>query len=183
MRRTSINIFVVLFLSIILISCSKNKNQQPNESVNNPLGKVSNPDVKIINAKQLKDLIQNRDGRMLFINVWATWSEPSVKELPDISHLYNKYKYDVDFLSLSVDLTSKIDSIITPFLQREKLEFPVYIIEEKSGMETMKLLSPKWNGGIPASFIFDKNGNREIFILGRQTFENISQGIDSVSVL
>ena len=46
----------------------------------------------------------------------------------------------------------------------------------------MKLLDPRWSGGIPATFIFNGKGKRMIFILGYESFDNLSKGIDSVSV-
>ena len=173
------NFIFVVSITFSILSCS-NKNEQEHSSL---VSNATKTEVSIINASQLKTEIDNRFGKPLFINVWATWSEPSVKELSDIQKLFNKYKDDVDFLNLSVDLSSKKDSVVIPLLEKEKISFPVSIAEEKSGIEIMKMLSPKWNGGIPASFIFDKYGKREIFILGRQTFENFSKGIDSVSVL
>lgn len=177
-------LMVIIFCAFFFITCSNKKGgeEQLKENLNTNNG-VFQPDVKVINASQLKNIIENRFGRTLFVNVWATWSEPSIKEIPDIQKLYDRYKDQVDFLSLTVDLSSKIDSVIVPFLKQEEFKLPVYVVDENSGIKIMKMLSPKWNGGIPASFIFDKNGKREIFILGRQTFDNISKGIDSVNVL
>lgn len=175
---------LVLFSFLIISGCSE-KNKANNYSP--APGYVQNnnrPKVGIINYAQLDSIIYNRGDKSLFVNVWATWAKPSVEELSDIKLLYDKFKdNDVDFLSLSVDLTSKIDSVVIPFLQREKISFPVNVIEERSGMQIMRLLSPRWNGAVPASFIFDKYGRREIFILGRQSFINLSKGIDSVRVL
>ncbi|MCL5027626.1 MAG: TlpA family protein disulfide reductase [Bacteroidetes bacterium] len=179
MGKYLLSFAVLVLFAITIVSCS-NKNEEKEKIISN--SKAIQPEVKIIDASQLRNKIENRYGRTLFINVWATWSEPSLKELPDIQKLFYKYKDEVDFLNLSVDLTSKIDSVVLPFLEKAKFNLPVFVIDEKNGIEIMKMLSPKWNGGIPASFIFNKYGRREIFILGRQTFDNISKGIDSVNV-
>ena len=174
-------IFAFLTLAVLsIVSCSK-KNVKNGELVSDK--NSIKPEIKVIYASQLRNIIENRYGKTLFINVWATWSEPSAKELPDIQKLFYKYKDDVDFLNLTVDLSSKVDSVVLPFLEKEKINMPVFVVDEKSGIEIMKMLSSKWNGGIPASFIFDKYGKMEIYILGRQSFENISKGIDSVNVL
>ncbi len=178
--------YVVLLTFLLLSGCTeKSKDSNSNTGLNNNRNQNNTKaEVNIITSSQLDSIIQNRFGKILFVNVWATWAEPSVKEMPDIKLLYEKYKdQDVDFLSLSVDLTSKIDSVVIPFIEKEKINFPVKVVEEKSGMQVMKLLSPKWNGAVPASFLFDKNGRREIFIIGRQTLVNLSKGIDSVRVL
>ena len=85
-------------------------------------------------------------------------------------------------MSLSVDLTSKIDSVVLPFVKKNDINYPVKVVSEKSGNEVMKLLDPRWSGGIPATFIFNGKGKRMIFILGYESFDNLSKGIDSVSV-
>ncbi len=174
-------------LVLLLLGCSNNK-QNKNET--NPGTDTVRADVRtgikpeIINTEKLRNIISDRQGKPLFINVWATWSRPCVKEIPDLKRLYKEYsKKGIDFLSLSVDLTSKIDSDVLPFIKKHDIDFPVNVIEEKSGAEILKLLDPRWSGGIPASFIFNKNGKRMIFILGTETFENLSKGIDSVSTL
>jgi len=185
MKLSKIISFTLLSYLILFIGCTNNKTSdktiQQNKKTQNESYK---PQVGIITANELNNIIENRKGKILFINVWATWAKPSVKELPDISELYGAYNdKDVDFLSLSVDLTSKIDSVVIPFLTKEKFEHPVYVVQEKSGIQIMKMLSPRWNGGIPATFLFDKNGKREIFILGIQSYANYCKGIDSVLVL
>jgi thiol-disulfide isomerase/thioredoxin len=184
LRPFKIILLTLISYFILFQGCSNKSSDKSNLQNGNSSKQYNKPQVNIITAAELKNIIDNRYGKILFINVWAAWSKPSIKELPDIDMLYNNYRYkDVDFLSLSVDLTSKIDSVVIPFLQKEKFEHPVYVVQEKSGIQIMKMLSPKWNGGIPASFLFDKNGKREIFILGSQSYANFCKGIDSVRVL
>lgn len=184
MRSFKIILLTLISYLILFQGCSNKTADNSNLQNTNSSKENNKPQVSIITASELKNIIDNRHGKILFINVWATWSKPSINELQDIDMLYNNYRYkDVDFLSLSVDLTSKIDSVVIPFLKKEKFEHPVYVVQEKSGMQIMKILSPKWNGGIPASFLFDKNGKREIFILGSQSYANFCKGIDSVRVL
>ncbi len=142
------------------------------------------PQVSIISASQIDSVIKSRFGRPLFVDVWASWSETAVKEFPEIMKLYNTYKDNgVDFLILNVDLTSRIDSTVVPLMLKFMPDFPVHVIDEKSGLKAMKLLNKNWSGGIPASFIYDAGGKQEIFILGLQTYENLSKGIDSVKAL
>lgn len=183
-----LKIFSAAFYFALLIyisGCSNNKNNKSfkeSDSVKNLIDTYVKPE--IIDAQKLRGLINDRKGKTLFINVWATWSEPCVREIPEINKLYNEYsEKGIDFLSISVDLTSKIDSVVLPFIKKHDINFPVYVVEEKSGSEVMKILDPRWSGGIPASFIFNKDGRRMIFVLGYEGFDNLSKGIDSVSVL
>jgi thiol-disulfide isomerase/thioredoxin len=138
--------------------------------------------VEIIDEKQLSEIISNRGGRALFVNVWATWCAPCVEEFPDIVKTVNYYDSgDIDFISLNVDMSSQVDSLVIPFLKAFKAEdFKTYNIREKSAEAVINLLNPEWNGAIPATFIYDRKGNQRVFILGADKFSTFVSAIDSI---
>src|SRR5437763_2704293 len=41
-------------------------------------------------------------GKVLFLNVWATWCAPCREEMPSIQSLYNEFKSDTDFVVVAV---------------------------------------------------------------------------------
>ena len=89
-----------------------------------------NSDYKVekINQATLEKLIKNRNGKVLFLNVWATWCAPCKEEFPDLVKLADKYKnLKVDIIGLSVDYTDEIDSKIIPFLKKNKANFKIYV--------------------------------------------------------
>jgi thiol-disulfide isomerase/thioredoxin len=51
----------------------------------------------------LKDL----SGKLLYIDVWATWCGPCIKEMPALKELVKEYaKKNIEFVSISVDYQS-----------------------------------------------------------------------------
>jgi thiol-disulfide isomerase/thioredoxin len=40
----------------------------------------------------LNEIINNRMGKVLFINVWATWCVPCIEEFPDIVRIAEHYE-------------------------------------------------------------------------------------------
>lgn len=163
-----------IILIIFLIGCgNKNETNDVTETL----------EITFVDEDSLKNIIQQKKGKPVFVNVWATWCVPCVEEFPDIVKVHNEYKDSVEFISLSVDLESDADSLVIPFLNKQNAEFPVYIIKEKSSEEVINYLKPEWSGAVPATFIYDKDGNLQKFLLGAQDYVSLKNSIDSVKSL
>ncbi len=58
----------------------------------------------IINSKGEKVAMEELKGKVIFLNIWATWCPPCVAEMPGINKLYKEIDKDkVAFIMLSVD--------------------------------------------------------------------------------
>lgn len=135
--------------------------------------------VDTLNAGQLNEIINNRNGKILFINFWATWCVPCVEEFPDIIKLAENYKEkDVEFLSLSVDLLKEINSAVIPFIQKQQVNFPVFVIPEKESEKVINLVKPEWNGAIPATVVYSREGKLISFITGLADYDTFKQKVD-----
>jgi thiol-disulfide isomerase/thioredoxin len=173
------SVFLLLLTVILYSGCSENKKYTDIKEE-----EEKNYSVTIIDDKKISEIINNRMGKALFINVWATWCVPCVEEFPDIVKIAEHYRNtDVDVITLNVDMSSQIDSLVIPFLRSFNADLPVYNIREKSAENVINLLSDQWNGAIPATFIFDKNGEQKVFILGKEKFLNFRSAVDSVRSL
>jgi len=102
---------------------------------------------------QLKDLTGERirfsefSGKVVFVNLWATWCPPCIAEMPDLQKLYNDYGDKVVFLFVS---NEEID-VLKGFLEKKNYTLPVYIpvTEYPADFET---------SSIPTSFVINKKG-------------------------
>lgn len=136
--------------------------------------------VEEIDKTKLEKLIKNRKGKALLLNIWASWCPPCKKEFPDLVKLAAKYKNSkVDIVGLSVDDKSDLNSEVIPFLQKNDVNFKIYIQNFKS-IEELISFFPKWEGAIPLTVIFDKNGNEKKFIIGMRDFEFFDKAIQEV---
>lgn len=88
------------------------------------------------------------DGKVKFINLWATWCPPCIGEKPEIQKLYDKFKdnENVAFFMISDEELDKIQG----FKNRNKYTFPVF---KSSGQVPLGFRSRS----IPTSFIISKN--------------------------
>ena len=70
--------------------------------------KNSAPAFKLKNKKGKTVSLSTYKGKKVYINVWATWCGPCMREIPDLEKIYQTYKHKKDFVFLSV--TSPNDS-------------------------------------------------------------------------
>jgi thiol-disulfide isomerase/thioredoxin len=111
-------------------------------------------DWRLASAAEKKQVrLEELRGKVLFINIWATWCGPCLREMPSIEALYKKFKGrdDVAFLLVAVDNDPKA---VLRHLATSPLEAPVYIPMEQAPPEFA-------TEGIPATFIIDKEGRLE----------------------
>lgn len=61
-------------------------------------------------------------GKVVIVNVWATWCPPCIAELPSLERLYKKYGNRVDFYFVSQE--SK--DVLQKFLAKKGYDIPVF---------------------------------------------------------
>jgi thiol-disulfide isomerase/thioredoxin len=136
--------------------------------------------VKTIDIEGIRQLIRERKGKSLLLNVWATWCKPCVDEFPDLVKIRRSFADSlVDVIAVSVDYPDEIESKILPFLASQNAVFPLYVSTVKKEEELMDALDPSWTGGIPATFVYDQQGRRRAFLFGQKNFEVFKAEIDS----
>ncbi|MFO7446815.1 MAG: TlpA family protein disulfide reductase [Ignavibacteriaceae bacterium] len=168
--------YIILFLGIISFSCGNNEKQAQEENPNN--------NIEVITEKELQQIIVERNGKTLFLNVWATWCVPCVEEFPAIVELDENYKdKNVEVIALSVDLPSEIKDKVIPFLKEQNAGFKVYVAADKSADEIINMLNPEWSGAVPATFVFDMKGNQQKFLPGAHSYDQMSAVVDSINSL
>ena len=93
--------------------------------------------------------LHDHQGKVIFLNLWATWCPPCVGEMPGIQNLYDTFKdhEDISFLLVS----NEKQDIVKPFLDKREYTFPVF---------TTRYQSPKvfLSQSIPTTFVISKSG-------------------------
>jgi peroxiredoxin len=90
-------------------------------------------------------------GKVVILNIWATWCPPCVDEMPSLEKLYRKFK-DQNFALLAVSIDSDGITAVAPFMTRHGLTFPA-LIDSQAAIQTSYKIT-----GVPETFIIDKKG-------------------------
>ncbi len=165
----------VLVIAIILASsCQKDSKQTPNiqKQITRSQEQSSQIVVEKLNEAGLRGLISQRNGKLLLLNVWATWCLPCREEFPDLVKLADEYqRRDVEVVGLSVDYPDEIETKIVPFLKAVRANFRIFVQDFNDPAVLIQQLDANWSGALPATFIFDKKGSRQAVLVGLHSYE------------
>ena len=135
------------------------------------------PEVKVIRVEDLRNLISENDDRVLLINVWATWCLPCREEFPELVKLADNYEDKVRVIGISIDDYEILKTQVVPFLNDQNAEFENYILKAADPEDFINLLSKDWSGAVPATFVFDKDGNQKKVLIGKQSYESFETAL------
>jgi peroxiredoxin len=90
-------------------------------------------------------------GKVVLLNIWASWCPPCREEMPSMEALYEKLK-DRPFDMLAVSIDQRGEETVGPFAAQFGLTFPVLLDPEGKTYHLYGLT------GVPETFIVDKNG-------------------------
>ncbi len=137
-------------------------------------------DPEMIDAQGYQKLLEQYRGKAVLVTFWATWCEPCRDEYPMLNELAKDYA-PKGLHVVGVNLDDDGDLILMRrFLARYKPIFPNY--RKKNGGESAFVQSvlPGWNGAIPASFFYAKDGRQIGHLLGENNRETYEAAIRSL---
>jgi peroxiredoxin len=91
-------------------------------------------------------------GKVVFLNIWATWCGPCRQEMPSMETLYEDLKTNKDFVMLAVSQDSKGKSAVVPYVEKNGYHFRILLDPENKVGDSYGV------SGVPETFIIDRNG-------------------------
>ncbi len=104
--------------------------------------------VKNINKDSLLKFIEQKKGKIVLVNFFATWCPPCKKEIPGLVSLAKKRSKDVVIVGLSFD---KNPALLPDFIKEYKIQYDVFLAD--AGIQDLFNVT-----SIPHNAVFDKNG-------------------------
>jgi peroxiredoxin len=153
-RSTGVKTMTIIFLLIVgigIIVLLQTKDSM-NLTGKARLGKGAKaPDFTLPGLDGEMVRLADQKGKVVFLNIWATWCPPCVQEMPSMEKLYQQLKGE-DFEILAVSIDKKGVEAVLPFMKKHNLSFTALIDSKES-------LKYKYQTtGVPETFIIDRNG-------------------------
>jgi len=109
------------------------------------------PEFSLADLKGNAVRLANLKGKVVFVNVWATWCEPCREEMPAMQALYTTLA-GPDFEMLAVNADQSDRRVVEQFVTANQLTFPVLPDPELQVAERYQVT------GYPETFVIDRNG-------------------------
>jgi peroxiredoxin len=91
-------------------------------------------------------------GKVIFLNLWATWCGPCREEMPSMETLFDEFKGNNDFVMLAVSEDTKGKSAVLPYVEKNGYHFRILLDPENKVGDSYGV------SGVPETFIIDRSG-------------------------
>lgn len=148
-----------LFL-LCFLSCS------PDQAAKPEVGHAA-PDFTLTALDGTTHRLHDLRGKVVFVNLWATWCPPCREEMPSMVRFYQQFKdRGVEVLAVSEDTD---EEALRRFVEKYQVTFPVLRDENKRVYQLYRAT------GIPETHLIDKLGVIEVSTIG--AFDWTSPGV------
>lgn len=132
---------------------------------------LTSQSTKLINidSQHLLDLIDSHKGKKaVFVNFWATWCAPCIKEFPSILNIQETYQNSVEVILVSFDFPQNRDRAVK-FLKKKNVSFKTYFKNEEDE-QFLNKMPDEWSGALPFTMIISKDGSQMVLLEDEQTY-------------
>jgi thiol-disulfide isomerase/thioredoxin len=111
-------------------------------------------------------LLAANKGKVVLFDFWATWCEPCRAEMPELVKLMAQLTpKGLAVVTISAD-EPEDNALAVEFLKKTGYAGPAYLKMAKSDDAFINFIDPKWSGGLPAKFLYDRAGRKVKSFIG-----------------
>ena len=140
------------------------------------------PAPKPIDVPVLKQEIAAHRGRVVVVNLWATWCDGCVAEFPDLVRAANADKAKgLDLVTIDFDDAPSVTKSVVPFLAKNHLADDIFVNRKGSQLDDTypQFFEPNLPAddayGIPRTYIFDRRGKLVKALVGQTKFADFQK--------
>jgi thiol-disulfide isomerase/thioredoxin len=145
-RKLVAVIFLIMLLAVALWNVFMN--QKP--AIGIAEGEAA-PDftLKTLDGKEVS--LSDYQGKKVYLNFWATWCNPCVKEMPDLEALQNNKGDEVAVLAVNFTSSETNPAAVKEFAEQYRITFPILI--DKEGINAKYEIMT-----YPTTYLINENG-------------------------
>ncbi len=114
--------------------------------------------VEMADAKSIKELVENNSGKLRLVNVWASWSGPSVEQLQEFVTMNRMYRRrDFELITISADSPKRRGKVLS-ILKKQQVSCRNYLYDSEDEYQLMAAVDKDLLGGIPYTILIKPGG-------------------------
>lgn len=109
------------------------------------------PDFELTDLDGQVHKLSEQRGKVVFLNLWATWCPPCIAEMPSIEALNRRFRGQ-DLVILAVSEDAEGEKAVRPLIEQLGVSFPILLDPDGA-------LSPRYGvTGYPETFVIGRDG-------------------------
>lgn len=114
----------------------------------------------IVDLDGLKQIVAAHEGKVIYMDFWATWCAPCVKAMPELTKHQEHYgKRGFQAIAVSFDDPAQWGTRVKKTLAKVGWEGPTVVVKDEENRKAIQAwLGKTWKGDLPARYIFDRKG-------------------------
>ncbi|MBI3653909.1 MAG: TlpA family protein disulfide reductase [Acidobacteria bacterium] len=135
---------------------------------------VSSEPIMVENVQQSLEAYR---GKVVILDIWATWCGPCRIEIPDFIKLQNQYRAQgLEIIGVSVDpITQTGAAAVAPFVKSNGINYTIWMVNSQAALSQYPMGS-----GIPTTYILDRNGRVAQKYVGVQPMSRFESDIKAL---
>jgi len=130
-----------------------------------------------IDEAGFQKLVQSNKGKVVLYDFWATYCAPCRAETPELIKL-EKRLHASGFVLVTISADEpESDARAAKMADQLGVTRPAYRKEAKKDEDFINSIDPKWEGALPAMFLYDKNGRRVRSFIGATDTATVEKAI------
>jgi cytochrome c biogenesis protein CcmG, thiol:disulfide interchange protein DsbE len=145
-RHRRSELYSILASACVLVACEAATDGNPVQ-IGSPA-----PEYAAITIDGDSVSLASQRGRVVLLNVWATWCRPCRAEIPELRELQSEYHdRGFDVLGVSVDAGGS-EEAVREFVTEFAMVYPIWLDPDERVSTTFR------TAGVPETFLIDRNG-------------------------
>lgn len=130
------------------------------------------PELSLVTLDGTPAALSDYLGKVVLVNLWATWCPPCRDEMPTLQAFYEKYK-ERGFVLIAID-QGETEKEVVPFAIEFGLSFPVWLDPSSSAGNAFNTMN------LPSSYVIDGAGRIRLMWIGGISKKNLEKFVPDV---
>ncbi|MCW3100617.1 MAG: Thiol-disulfide isomerase and thioredoxin [Chthonomonadaceae bacterium] len=123
------------------------------------------PLAQVADVPHIEKAIKAMQGKVVLVNFWAAWNEPSIAQYPAFVFLYDRYHArGLEVISVATDPVAEREAHVIPFIQDNRTKFGTYLKAEGDPVAFLHGIDTAWTGNLPRTYLLGRDGKvRQVY--------------------